>query len=92
MNKTIISGVVLGVLVLVVIMGAMFVVDETEQVIILRFGKPIGEPITTAGLNFKLPFFDDVRRFEKRVLEWDGDENQIPTSDKKYIHVFINLA
>jgi len=68
-------------------MGSLFVVDETEQAILLQFGRPIGEPITTAGLNFKIPFIQDVRTFDKRVLEWDGDENQIPTSDKKYIHV-----
>ncbi len=87
MNKKIIYGGVLGVLALVILMGSLFVVDETEQVIVLQFGRPIGEPITTAGLNFKLPFIQEVRKFDKRVLEWDGDENQIPTSDKKYIHV-----
>ena len=87
MNKKIIYGGVLGVLALVLLMGSLFVVDETEQAIKLQFGRPIGEPITTAGLNFKIPFIQDVRTFDKRVLEWDGDENQIPTSDKKYIHV-----
>ncbi|MCH8873520.1 protease modulator HflC [candidate division KSB1 bacterium] len=87
MNKKIIYGGVLGVLALVFLMGSLFVVDETEQAIVLQFGRPIGEPITTAGLNFKIPFIQDVRKFDKRVLEWDGDENQIPTSDKKYIHV-----
>ena len=87
MNKKIIYAGVLGVLALVLLMGSLFVVDETEQAILLQFGRPIGEPITTAGLNFKIPFIQDVRTFDKRVLEWDGDENQIPTSDKKYIHV-----
>lgn len=87
MKGTIITGIILGVLVLFVLMGSLFIVDETEQVIILQFGKPVGEPIATAGLNFKLPIIQDVKRFDKRVLEWDGDENQIPTSDKKYIHV-----
>ncbi len=87
MNKKIIYAGVLGVLALVLLMGSLFVVDETEQVIVLQFGRPIGEPITTAGLNFKIPFIQEVRTFDKRVLEWDGDENQIPTSDKKYIHV-----
>ena len=87
MNKKIIFGGVLGVLALVLLMGSLFVVDETEQAILLQFGRPIGEPITTAGLNFKIPFIQEVRKFDKRVLEWDGDENQIPTSDKKYIHV-----
>ncbi|HEX9652631.1 MAG TPA: protease modulator HflC, partial [bacterium] len=58
-----------------------------EQIIILQFGKPVGALIKEAGLHFKVPFIQSVVRFEKRVLEWDGDENQIPTSDKKYIWV-----
>lgn len=87
MKKKMIIGGVLGVIALVILMGSLFVVDETEQAILLQFGKPVGKPITTAGLNFKLPFIQEVRKFDKRVLEWDGDENQIPTSDKKYIHV-----
>ena len=72
---------------LIVLSSAAFVVDETEQVVILQFGKPVGDSITEAGLYFKLPFIQEVKRFEKRVLEWDGDENQIPTSDKKFILV-----
>ena len=87
MKKKMIIGGVLGVIALVILMGSLFVVDETEQAILLQFGKPVGKPITTAGLNFKLPFIQEVRKFDKRVLEWDGDENQIPTSDKKYILV-----
>ncbi len=82
----IIAGVV-GVILLLLFSGAFFVVDETEQVIILQFGRPVGEPIREAGLHFKLPFIQDIKSFDKRVLEWDGDENQIPTSDKKYIWV-----
>jgi len=87
MKPTIIVLVVLGVIVFMILSGAFFVVDETEQAIILQFGKPVGEPIREAGLHFKTPFIQDVKSFDKRVLEWDGDENQIPTSDKKYIWV-----
>ncbi|NIS24040.1 protease modulator HflC, partial [candidate division KSB1 bacterium] len=65
----------------------IYVVDETEQAVIVQFGDPVGEPITDAGLHFKLPFIQEVKRFEKRVLEWDGDTNQVPTSDKKFIIV-----
>lgn len=67
--------------------GALFVVDETKQVVITQFGKPVGYPITSAGLHFKMPFVQDAHYFEKRLLEWDGDPNQIPTKDKKYIWV-----
>lgn len=87
MNKPTMIIAILAVLGLVIFNGAFFVVDETQQVILLQFGKPVGEPITEAGLHFKIPFIQDVKVFDKRVLEWDGDENQIPTSDKKYIWV-----
>ncbi len=87
MKIPVIAAAVIAVLGLIVLNNAYFVVDETEQVIILQFGKPVGRPIKDAGLHFKVPFIQALVRFEKRVLEWDGDENQIPTSDKKYIWV-----
>ncbi|MDD4980495.1 MAG: protease modulator HflC [Candidatus Omnitrophica bacterium] len=67
--------------------GALFIVDETKQVVITQFGKPVGDPITSSGLHFKTPFIQQAHYFEKRLLEWDGDPNQIPTKDKKYIWV-----
>lgn len=74
--------------VLVVIAGAsMFVVDETEQVVITQFGAPVGAPITEAGLHFKLPLIQTANYFEKRIMKWDGRPNQIPTRDKKFIWV-----
>lgn len=66
---------------------AFYTVDETEQVVITRFGEPRGDAVTAPGLHFKVPFADTVNRFEKRWLEWSGDPNQIPTKDKKYIWV-----
>jgi membrane protease subunit HflC len=63
------------------------VVREGEQVVVTQFGKPVGDPVTEAGLNFKLPFIQKVSRFEKRLLKWDGSPNQIPTKDKKLIWV-----
>lgn len=62
-----------------------YVVNEAEQVVITEFGRPVGEPIVTAGLKIKTPFIQQIHRFEKRVLEWDGSPNQIPTKDKKFI-------
>ncbi|MEE9499961.1 MAG: protease modulator HflC [Candidatus Omnitrophota bacterium] len=69
------------------ISGAVYIVDETQQVVITQFGEPIGKPITDAGLHFKTPFIRHANYFEKRILEWDGSPNQIPTKDKKYIWV-----
>jgi membrane protease subunit HflC len=65
----------------------VFIIDETEQAIITQFGRPIGEPRTEPGINVKLPFIQRVSFFDKRYLEWDGDANQVPTRDKKFIFV-----
>jgi len=65
--------------------GAVYVIDETQQVVITQFGKPVGKPITVAGLRFKTPLIQQAHYFEKRLLDWDGDPNQIPTKDKRYI-------
>lgn len=72
---------------LVVLMAGAYTVHMTEQVIITQFGNPVKGPITEAGLHFKLPFIQDVRRFDKRILEWDGAANEIVTKDKKTIFV-----
>ncbi len=73
--------------VLVVLLNAFFIVSETNQVIITQFGEPIGGAITTPGLHIKAPFIQKANYFEKRWLEWNGDANEIPTKDKKYIWV-----
>ena len=62
-----------------------YVVEETDQVIITQFGKPVGEPVTEAGLHFKIPFIQEVNRIEKRVLPWDGPSNEMSTKDKTYL-------
>ena len=78
-------------LIIVIILGVIFassafyIVKEGEQVVLTEFGRPIGQPIVDAGLKIKTPFIQDVHRFEKRILEWDGKANQIPTKEKKFI-------
>ena len=67
--------------------SSVYTVSEVEQVIITQFGKPVGEPVTTAGLKLKLPFIQDVNPIDKRVLEWDGNPSDMPTKDKLYISV-----
>ena len=71
----------------VVLSSSLYTVKETEQVVITQFGKPVGKPIMTPGLKMKMPFVQKVYAFEKRFLEWDGDPNQIPTKDKRFIWV-----
>lgn len=84
--KGIASLVVLG-LGAFVLLNSIYTVNEVEQVIITQFGKPIGEPVTEAGLKFKTPFIQDVNPIDKRVLEWDGAPSDMPTKDKLYISV-----
>jgi membrane protease subunit HflC len=77
----------------VVIASSAFTVNETEQVFITEFGKPVGDPINAdpakndAGLHWKKPFIQEVNRIEKRMLEWDGPATEMPTRDKLYITV-----
>jgi membrane protease subunit HflC len=70
-----------------VAMSAIYTVSEVEQVIITQFGKPVGAPVTAAGLKLKVPFIQDVNPIDKRVLEWDGSPSDMPTKDKLYISV-----
>jgi len=67
--------------------GAFYTVQETEQAIVTQFGKPVGEPVTEAGLHFKIPFIQVVHPVHKQILEWDGQRTEMPTRDKLYISV-----
>src|SRR3990167_4863736 len=80
----------LGVLaqaILLVVTGTFYTLQEGQQAVIVQFGRPVGRPVTEAGLHLKLPFVQNVRRFEKRLLIWDGDPNQIPTKGREFIWV-----
>ena len=79
--------IVIVIFLILVISGAFYTVREWEQVVITQFGKVIGEPRTDAGLYFKIPFIQEVNRYEKRLLRWDGDPEEIPTRDKRFIYV-----
>ncbi len=76
-----------AVIAVVLISSAAYTVDQAEQAVVLQFGKPVGEPVTEPGLHFKMPFIQDLRRFDKRLLTWDGDPNQIPTRGREFISV-----
>lgn len=85
-----IARAVLAVVVVVgaaVLLSAVYVVSEPEQVIITQFGRPVGGTVDTPGLHLKLPFIQTVNRFDKRFLEWDGEANELPTRDKRFIWV-----
>lgn len=74
-------------LLLLLAFSGTFVLDETQQAIVTQFGKLVGKPRTQPGLHFKVPLIQKVQFFDKRYLEWDGDPNQVPTKDKKFIFV-----
>lgn len=67
--------------------SSLFVVQETQQVIITQFGEPVGDPVDAPGLHLKMPLIQKANFFDKRFLEWDGDPNQVPTKDKRFIWV-----
>jgi modulator of FtsH protease HflC len=67
--------------------GAFYVVNEAQQVIITQFGRPVGKPVMTPGLKVKMPFIQTANFFDKRFLEWDGEPNEVPTRDKRFIFV-----
>ncbi len=81
---TVIVALAVGALVL---SSSAYTIDEAEQGIIVQLGAPVGGPITEPGLHFKMPFIQEVRRFDKRLLSWDGDPNQIPTRGEQFISV-----
>ena len=76
-----------GLAALLLALSSVYTLSETEQAIITQFGKPVGGVVSTPGLHAKVPFVQTLHRFDKRWLEYDGDPNEIPTRDKKYVWV-----
>ncbi len=72
---------------LILVAASAYTVSEVEQVIITQFGEPVGDPVTAPGLHFKVPFVQTANFFDKRFLEWDGNPNQVPTRDRRFIWV-----
>lgn len=79
--------IVLAILGVIAFALSTYSLDETEQAVVVQFGAPVGEPVTEPGLHFKIPFIQEVRKFDKRLLSWDGDPNQIPTRGEQFISV-----
>jgi membrane protease subunit HflC len=89
-NKIVRTILILIVIVLVfTVANGVYILQEGRQAIITQFGRPVGQPITEAGLHFKLPFVQEVTYFEKKILIWDGDPNQIPTNDKTFVYLDV---
>ncbi len=85
--RIILIGIVVALI--ITVMNGIYIVPEGKQAVITQFGKPVGRPVTEAGLKFKTPFIQEVTYFEKRILIWDGDPNQIPTNDKTFVYLDV---
>lgn len=84
MSKAVVAAAV-AVALAIVIYPSVYVIDQAEQGIKVQFGEPVGEVVTEPGLHFKMPFVQQVRRFDKRILPWDGDVSQVPTLGREFI-------
>ena len=73
--------------VLILGFGSIYTLNETEQAVVTQFGKPVGGALVDAGIHFKIPLIQNVIKFDKRLLEWDGSAVEIPTRDNKYIYI-----
>ena len=87
MNKATTIQIIVLLAIVFLLDQATYTVSETEQVIITQFGDPVGDPVTSPGLHFKVPFIQRVNVFDNRFLEWDGNPNQVPTRDRRFILV-----
>jgi len=85
MKKTILYVIILAVI--IIGFSSVYIVDETKQAVVTQFGKPVGSAVMDAGLHYKIPIIQTVIKFDKRILEWDGSANEIPTLDNKYIFI-----
>lgn len=81
------TGIFLALAGLLTLSTSVYVLDETQQAFITRFGKIVGDPVTEPGLKFKMPVVDKIHHFDRRYLEWDGVKNQVPTLEKTFIEI-----
>ena len=72
---------------LIIGFGSIYIINEAEQAVVTQFGKPVGGAVIDAGIHFKIPIIQTVIKFDKRILEWDGSANEIPTLDNKYVFI-----
>ena len=90
MNKIIrIIVIVIVIGLIITVANGFYILEEGKQAVITQFGRPVGQPVTEAGLHFKTPYIQEATFFEKRILIWDGDPNQIPTNDKTFVYLDV---
>ena len=72
---------------LIIAYGALFTVYQTRQALVVRLGQPVGNPITEAGLHYKLPLIDSVILIDKRILDLENPAQEVIASDQKRLVV-----
>jgi membrane protease subunit HflC len=82
-------GIIIVIALIVTVANGFYILEEGKQAVITQFGRPIGQPVTEAGLHFKTPYIQEATYFEKKILIWDGDPNQIPTNDKTFVYLDV---
>jgi membrane protease subunit HflC len=82
-------GIIIVIALIVTVANGFYVLEEGKQAVITQFGRPVGQPVTEAGLHFKTPYIQEATFFEKKILIWDGDPNQIPTNDKTFVYLDV---
>jgi membrane protease subunit HflC len=87
MNKMSMPIIAAVAILVVLVISSAYTVDQSEQAIIVQFGEPVGDVVTEPGLHWRIPFVQEVRRFDKRLLVWNGDVSQIPTLGREFIIV-----
>ena len=70
----------------IIVWDSLFTVHQTQQALVLQFGDP-KQAITDPGLNFKLPFIQNVEYFDKRILSYDGAAEEVIAADQKRLVV-----
>jgi membrane protease subunit HflC len=82
-------GIIIVIALIVTVANGFYFLEEGKQAVITQFGRPVGQPVTEAGLHFKTPYIQEATFFEKKILIWDGDPNQIPTNDKTFVYLDV---
>jgi membrane protease subunit HflC len=77
-----------AVIISVLLAGPFYVIDEGEQAVIVQMGRLV-DVVTDAGLHIKIPFIDNVVRYPKRIMAWEGEQKSMPTREKQYIWVDV---
>jgi membrane protease subunit HflC len=79
-------AIILALVIVFLLLGPFYVVEEGQQAVVTRFGKMVAVN-SESGLKFKLPLFDNVVKYPRKILSWDGDAQRLPTAENQFIWV-----